>query len=575
MASEKAQLIDSIQEFFKKANWKAAVAEMEKLFAIDPDPIIRVRMGDAYQKMNQVVDAVKEYVRAADLYAGKGTVVKALAQYKLALRLDPKNRDAQDKMAALHSNKTITEKKTEPAEEGGQQAARSVIPLFAGLSKEEFDDFTKMMMVHIHQPGRPIVKQGDTGQSVYIIATGSVKVWTMTPAGERLDLARLGASDFFGEMSFLTGKPRTATVETTSDAVILEVTEDKLRDLVTRRPRVLEVLQQYSDMRSKGTSAKIQATQKQPEPETISQPKAPEAVLEKPLPKMAEPAPEPAPPPKPPEAAPEKPAQPKAPDQSEKARLIDSIQKFVSKSDWKSAIPEMEKLFAIGPDPIIRVRIGDAYQKLNKKPEAVKEYLRAADMYAETGAVVKALAQYKLALRLEPGNKQAQERIEALHSNKTVKESKAEPVEQGAQKPASSVIPLFAGFSQDEFNAFTKVMNVHPLPAGLPIVEQHDTGKSVYIIANGSVKVYTTLLSGERIDLAVLWSGDFFGEMSFLTGKPRTATVETAEDSVILEVTEEQLRELVAQRPHVLDVLRQYSEMRTKGTVEKIQESSK
>ncbi len=565
MASDKAQLIDSIQGHFKKSNWKAAVADMEKLFVIDPDPIIRVRMGDAYQKLNQILDAVKEYVYAADLYAVKGVVVKALAQYKLALRLDPKNRDAQEKMASLHSNKTIAEKKAEPTEDGGQKPARSVIPLFSGLTSEEFNDFTKMMVVHIHQPGQAIVKQGDTGQSVYIIATGAVKVWTTTPTGERLDLARLGASDFFGEMSFLTGKPRTATVETVSDSVILEVTEDKLRELVAGRPRVLEVLQQYSDMRAKGTSEKIQSTQKAPEAasEPVPLPKIPEATTEN----VSSP--------KAPQAAAEKAPQPKAAVAPDKAKLIDAIQKFVSKSDWKSAIPEMEKLFSIGPDPIIRVRIGDAYQKLNQKAEAVKEYLRAADMYAETGAVVKALAQYKLALRLDPAGKLAQERIEALHSNRTVKESKAEPVEQGAQKPASSVIPLFAGFSQEEFNAFTKVMNVHPLPAGLPIIEQHDTGKSVYIIANGSVKIYTTLLSGERVDLAVLWPGDFFGEMSFLTGKTRTATVETVEDSVILEVTEDQLREVVSQRPHVLDVLRQYSELRTKGTVEKIQESSK
>ncbi len=119
------------------------------------------------------------------------------------------------------------------------------------------------------------------------------------------------------------------------------------------------------------------------------------------------------------------------------------------------------------------------------------------------------------------------------------------------------------------------MMNVHPLPAGLPIVEQHDAGKSVYMIANGSVKVYTTMLSGERVDLAVLHSGDFFGEMSFLTGKPRTATVETAEDSVILEVTEDKLREVIAQRPRMLDVLRQYSEMREKGTTARILESDK
>ncbi len=555
MSADKAQLIDSIQKQLGKSNWKAAVAEMDKLFAIDPDPMIRVRMGDAYQKLKQMAEAVREYINAADLFAAKGTIVRALALYKLALRLDPQSKPANEKMASLHSNKAMTDKKPEPVAEGAPKPARSVIPLFAGLSQDEFDDFTKMMAVHILQPGQPIVKQGDTGQSVYVIANGSVKVWTLTPSGERLDLAVLHANEFFGEMSFLTGNPRTATVETAEDAVVLEVTEDKLRELSTRRPRVLQVLEQYSASREKGTSAKIQSTQKAPEPsaEKAPQPKAQEAVPEK------------------------SPSQ-KTPSSPEKAKLLDSIQKFIGKADWKSAIAEMEKLFLIQPDPIIRVRIGDAYQKLNNKPEAVKEYIRAADLYAEKGAVVKALAQYKLALRVDPSNHAAHERIEALHSNKAMKEVKAGPTEQDADKrqiAASSVIPLFAGFSQEEFNAFTKVMNVHPLPAGMPIVEQNDTGKSVYVIASGSVKIFTTLLSGERVDLATLGSGDFFGEISYLTGKPRTATVETTEDSVILEVTEDKLREITSQKPGIMDMLKKYSEMRTKGTMNKILESEK
>jgi hypothetical protein len=89
MASEKAQLIDSIQKYLGKSRWKDAVADMEKLFALDPDPIIRVRIGDAYRKLDRSPDAVKEYIRAADLYAAAGAIVKALAQYKLALRIDP------------------------------------------------------------------------------------------------------------------------------------------------------------------------------------------------------------------------------------------------------------------------------------------------------------------------------------------------------------------------------------------------------------------------------------------------------------------------------------------------------
>jgi CRP-like cAMP-binding protein len=423
-----------------------------------------------------------------------------------------------------------------------------------------------MMAVHILQPGQAIVKQGDTGQSVYVIANGSVKVWTLVPSGERLDLATLHANEFFGEMSFLTGNPRTATVETAEDAVILEVTEDKLRDLVTRRPRVLQVLEQYSASREKGTSAKIQSTQKAAEPLVEKASKTKEEV----------PASKPSPLPTQQEAALDKAPTQKSPSSPDKAKLLESIQKLIGKADWKPVIAEMEKLFMIEPDPIIRVRIGDAYQKLNNKTEAVKEYIQAADLYAEKGAVVKALAQYKLALRIDTANRTAHERIEALHSNKAVKENKTAAAESNKpQKAVSSVIPLFAGFSQEEFNAFTKVMNVHPLPAGMPIVQQNDTGKSVYIIASGAVKIFTTLLSGERVDLATLGSGDFFGEISFLTGKPRTATVETTEDSVILEVTEDKLREITVQKPGIMDMLRRYSEMRTKGTMDKILETEK
>jgi CRP-like cAMP-binding protein/phosphopantetheinyl transferase (holo-ACP synthase) len=584
MASEKAQLTDTIQKNLSKSNWKAAISDMEKLFHLEPDPIIRVRIGDAYQKLNQVIDAVREYIYAADLFAIKGAIVKALAQYKLAIRLDPKNKPALDKMASLHSNKAMTEKKLEPSEEGVQKPVRSVIPLFAGFTQEEFEDFTKMMAVHTLQPGHIIVKQGDTGKSVYIIASGTVKVHTVATSGERLDLAVLSPNEFFGEISFLTGKARTATVETAEEAVILEVTEDQLHDLINRRPRVLQVLQQYSDAREIGTSKKIQSVQKQAklsDATFLEEAKAPQKMPDVAAQTVSEKAP---PAQKPPDISVPSAAKPayKGPAISplDKPKLIDAIQKYVSKSEWKSVITEMEKLYTIDPDPIIRVRIGDAYQKLNQKPNAVCEYMMAADLYAAKGAVVKSLAQYKLALRVDPGNKQAEERIEALHSNKTVKENRVEPtekesVENVGPKRQSSIISLFAGFSQEEFNDFTKVMNVHPLPGGLPIVEQNDQGKSVYLIASGSVNVFMTLLSGERVDLAVLRSGDFFGEISFLTGKPRTATVETAEDAVILEITEDKLREITSQRPHILSVLQQFSDMRSKGTTEKILGSNK
>ena len=254
---------------------------------------------------------------------------------------------------------------------------------------------------------------------------------------------------------------------------------------------------------------------------------------------------------------------------SEKAKLTERIQKYVSKSDWKSAIPEMEKLFAVDNDPKIRVRIGDAFQKLNKKPDAVKEYIRAADLYAQEGLVVKALAQFKLALRLDPANTHAQEKIEALHSHQTVQEKKFEPVASGTQEPVSSVIPLFSDFTQEEFNAFTKRMVIHNVPAGRAIIREGEAGSSVYVITQGSVKVYTTVQE-TQVELAVLQPSDFFGEIAFITGKPRTATVEALEDTDLLEVPEEELLDLISQKPRIREVMQNYYEQRVQSTLAKV-----
>lgn len=257
---------------------------------------------------------------------------------------------------------------------------------------------------------------------------------------------------------------------------------------------------------------------------------------------------------------------------SEKATLSENVQKFLGKSDWKAAIAAMERLFSFDPDPMIKVRMGDAWQKLGRKAEAVNAYVQAADLYAEGGFVVKALAQYKLALRHDPANKDAPGKMALLHTNKTVTEMKLEPIEEGALKPTSSVIPLFSDFTQEEFNAFTKRMILHTLPPGKAIIKEGDTGRSVFILTRGAVKV-SSIIMGKKVELAELHASDFFGEIAFLTGKPRTATVETAEESDVLEVAEEDLTDIIGKSPRMRDVLQNYHEQRAKSTLEKVKDA--
>ena len=101
MASKKTIIAENVQNCLVQSNWRAAIIEMEKLFAIDRDPHIRVRIGDVRRKLNLIRSAIREYIRAADLFAEEGFVVKALAQYNLALRLDSSNAYARTKMKQL------------------------------------------------------------------------------------------------------------------------------------------------------------------------------------------------------------------------------------------------------------------------------------------------------------------------------------------------------------------------------------------------------------------------------------------------------------------------------------------
>jgi len=256
VASEKTTIADMVQKHLGRSDWKSAIAEMEKLFSFDQDPMIRVRIGDARRKMNQMAEAVKEYIHAADLYADKGFVIKALAQYKLALRLDPANKDAIRKMEQLHSNKTVSELKLEPVEDGIPQPTRSVIPLFSDLTREEFNEFTKRMILHTVPAGKAIVNEGDTGRSIFVLTRGAVRVVT-TISGKKVELAVLQSSDFFGEIAFLTGMPRTATVETTEESDVLEVAEKDLNDMINKSPRIREVLGNYHAMRAQSTLKKV------------------------------------------------------------------------------------------------------------------------------------------------------------------------------------------------------------------------------------------------------------------------------------------------------------------------------
>lgn len=137
----------------------------------------------------------------------------------------------------------IPEHRGSDATAENREALLESIELFAGLEVEDRRPLAAALRRKLLAPQESVVEQGDRGDSLYIIAEGALDVLVTAgqpPAAVRV--ATLGAGDFFGEMSLLTGEPRRATVRSATAAVIFELSRDTVARLIEHRPDVGEML---------------------------------------------------------------------------------------------------------------------------------------------------------------------------------------------------------------------------------------------------------------------------------------------------------------------------------------------
>ena len=131
------------------------------------------------------------------------------------------------------------------AEEGGMAPARSVAgadalasaALFASLSPGELSALRGVARPVQYAAGEAIVRQGQAGKSLFVVVRGEASV---TLAGTHGEVARLRSGAVFGEMSLLTGEPRTATVAAATDCDLIEIDAEGFRSVVLANPPVLE-----------------------------------------------------------------------------------------------------------------------------------------------------------------------------------------------------------------------------------------------------------------------------------------------------------------------------------------------
>jgi CRP-like cAMP-binding protein len=105
-AVDTRKLKDDAAEALKKQRWEKAADTLEKLVAAEPkDMQHRLRLGDAYRRMEQVQKSIAAYQHVARHYADEGQLIKAIGAVKIILEIDPKNGDAQQQLAEMNQRR--------------------------------------------------------------------------------------------------------------------------------------------------------------------------------------------------------------------------------------------------------------------------------------------------------------------------------------------------------------------------------------------------------------------------------------------------------------------------------------
>ncbi|MGD9589462.1 MAG: cyclic nucleotide-binding domain-containing protein [Pyrinomonadaceae bacterium] len=135
----------------------------------------------------------------------------------------------------------------------------SRVPIFSPLSESELDQLAKGSRARVFAPGEPIVKLGREGNSMFIITRGSVDVQILQ-AGESMTINTLRHGDYFGEMSLLTGEPRSATVAAKDETEVLQIGKETLKPIFEANPDLVKAVYEEIEQRREALQSEEEGT---------------------------------------------------------------------------------------------------------------------------------------------------------------------------------------------------------------------------------------------------------------------------------------------------------------------------
>lgn len=252
-----AELFNEAEASFATGDWEQALRAYAAVIEVAPRfTPARYRVADCLLNLGDSEHAKTVYRSLAWHYIRSGHPLLGLALCKMVTALDPRSVDLLEILAELYSSESERTAEgelprppplpdgapapavsDEPPPELRAAAARLAadtdgitetpanfpqLPLFSHLDERTFIRVLHRLKLRRYQHDDVIIREGERGESFFMLANGQVTVWKLLDGRETL-LARLHQGAVFGEMALVSSAPRTATVRAVGDVDVLEL----------------------------------------------------------------------------------------------------------------------------------------------------------------------------------------------------------------------------------------------------------------------------------------------------------------------------------------------------------------
>lgn len=272
---EKKELKNKASDLFAAGKLEKSMELYLQLWKLSPTDVrVRLKIGEILQKLGRVRESIAVYKKSVEAYAKEGFLIQAISVCKVILAMDPQEVETKNLLANLYAKrgldkeqKTSTAKPAVAAQKTVEPNAEELldelfsedievatkdlptIPLFSDLQKAEFQMVIDKLIPWKMPSRTEICAEGSPAESMFIIAQGNIRVSAKDHKGGQVELAVLGAGDFFGEIGLFTKSNRTATCTAIEEVDLLEITRKDFEDITKKFPRVNQVLHDFYSTR--------------------------------------------------------------------------------------------------------------------------------------------------------------------------------------------------------------------------------------------------------------------------------------------------------------------------------------